>query len=536
MAVGESSRPVAGLSGIPLRAWRLAPLLVAGLTAAIYLTLSPKTGDLPAHVFRANFFGRYGFAVWNGNWYGGHHTPGYSMLFPPLAWLVGPAVAGALSAFAASALFEPLLRRHFGNRAAWGALWFAAGTSAMLFNGQLPFVMGLAIGLGALLALQRERVPLAIALAFLCPLGSPVAGLFLALAAIAYAFAARARPALLVAVAALAPPIFLAFAFPEGGRQPYAFSAFLPVLVLVLAFLAFVPRSERVVRVGLVLYALAALAAFVVPTPMGGNASRLGAVFAGPIAACVLLGRGRMKLPPWLPAALLLPLAYWQIGPAVRNAASEDDDASRYMAYYRPLLDFLDSNERPPGRVEVVFTHANWEAAYVGIHFAMARGWERQLDVSRNALFYNGTLTGDTYERWLGENAVRWVALPDVPYDYSGKQEASIVKSNPPYLKLRWQSAHWRVYEVTSPHPFVVPEGSARIIPRTLGVTKVRLRVEQPGSAIVRVRWTPYWIADGACVEKAGDWTRVIARRPGPLLLRVHFSLDRMFEHGRRCA
>ena len=44
--------------------------------------------------------------------------------------------------------------------------------------------------------------------------------------------------------------------------------------------------------------------------------------------------------------------------------------------------------------------------------------------------------------------------------------------------------------------------GARDIEARTLGITRVRLLVHQPGSAIVRVRWTPYWLADGACVER----------------------------------
>ena len=350
--------------------------------------LAPKTGDLPAHVFRAKLFGRDGFGVWNGNWYGGHHTPGYSLLFPPIAWLLGPAVAGALAALAATALFEPLARAHFGERARWGALWFGVGTACMLLNAQLPFVMGVAIGLGSLLALQRGRPIIAVVLALLCPLGSPVAGLFLALGALAWALATRRRAALAVAVAALLPPLLLALAFPEGGRQPYAFSAFIPVPVLAATMLIVLPRRERVLRWGVVLYALAALAAYLLPTAMGGNASRLGVVFAGPLAACVLLGAERPRLRPWIVAVLLIPLAYWQFGPAVRNVSSEQDDASRFSAYYHPLLEFLDSHESPPGRVEVVFTHSQWEAATVAIHEPLARGWERQLDVSRNSLFY----------------------------------------------------------------------------------------------------------------------------------------------------
>src|SRR4051794_2958710 len=120
MAVTESTRPRAALSDLSLRAWRAAPLVAAAITAAVYLMVSPKTGALPAHAFRADLSGRVGFSVWNGNWYGGHPPPGYSLLFPPFAWLVGPAVAGAISAFIASAPFAPLLRRHLGPRAGRG--------------------------------------------------------------------------------------------------------------------------------------------------------------------------------------------------------------------------------------------------------------------------------------------------------------------------------------------------------------------------------------------------------------------------------
>jgi hypothetical protein len=60
--------------------------------------------------------------------------------------------------------------------------------------------------------------------------------------------------------------------------------------------------------------------------------------------------------------------------------------------------------------------------------------------------------------------------------------------------------------------------------------------VDRPGSAVVRVRWTPYWFANGACVERAGSWTRVMTGKTGPLVLRIGFAFERMFEHGRRCA
>jgi hypothetical protein len=522
-----------------LDVWQVAPLIAAAAAAALYLVLAPKTGDLAAHVFRSDLFGRAGFTIWNGDWYGGHHTPAYSVLFPPLAWILGPAVAGALAALAAAAAFEPLARHHFGPSARWGSLWLGLATSTMLFTGRLPYALGVALGLGSLLALQRGRTTLAVGLALLCPLGSPVAGAFLALAAVAVALAGprtALRGALLLAAAGIVPTVLLVAAFPEGGHQPYAFGAFLPVLIVTAVFVALLPREERVLRVGALLYGALAVVAFAAPTPLGGNTSRLGELFAGPLALCVLLGPLRAWARPATLAAMLAALGFWQLAAPVRAVVHGEDDQSRFRAYYRPLVQFLEANERPPGRVEVVFTDAHWETAYVAIDQPIARGWERQLDIGRNSLFYDGSLNARTYRQWLDENAVRWVALPDAKKDYSSHGEARLVAGGLPYLTLRWSSPHWRVYEVTSPHPLVVPDVGARMQAVSLGAEGMRLRVERPGSALLRVRWTPYWIANGACVERDGDWTRVTATRPGPLRLRIEFSPARLFERGRRCA
>jgi hypothetical protein len=538
MATAESTR-LRRRRLLPARVngWRVAPVVAAAVAGAIYLVLAPKTGDLAAHVFRSDLFGRYGLTVWNGDWYGGHHTPAYSVLFPPLAWAVGPAVAGTLAALVAAAAFEPLVRHHFGPEARWGALWFGAATCSMLFTGRLPFAMGVAFGLCSLLALQRHRTVLAVALAILTPLGSPVAGAFLALAAVSLGLTSDRRVGpLLVAAGGIVPTILLAAAFPEGGSQPYALMAFLPVPVTMAIFLLLAPREERALRLGALLYGIVAVLAFVIPTPLGGNWSRLGELFAGPVALCGLLALRRDLARPLIMVALLLPLMFWQLSAPVRAVLNGDDDQSRYRAYFSPLVDFLQDNSQPPGRVEVVFTDAHWESADVAIHVPIARGWERQLDVGRNSLFYDGTLNSRTYRQWLEENAVRWVALPDAKLDYSAQQEARLVSGGLPYLKLRWTAPHWRVYEVTSPHSLVVPEGSARITALSFGAEQVRMEVARAGSALVRVRWTPYWVANGACVEPAGDWTRITAHRTGPIRLRIDFSPTRVFARGRRCA
>ncbi|MBA3300713.1 MAG: hypothetical protein H0T15_02495, partial [Thermoleophilaceae bacterium] len=125
---------------MPERVWRAAPVAIAAGLAALYLLGDPRSGDLPAHVFRAELFGAEGFTLWNGAWYGGHHAVAYSVLFPPLAWLLGPSVVGAIASVTSAALFEPLARRHFGAQIArWPAIIFGAATATTLVNGRMPF-------------------------------------------------------------------------------------------------------------------------------------------------------------------------------------------------------------------------------------------------------------------------------------------------------------------------------------------------------------------------------------------------------------
>jgi hypothetical protein len=171
-------------------AWRLAPVALSVLLAALYLILEPRTPDLPGHIFRAELFGREGFAIWNGQWYGGHHVLSYSVLMPPLSWLLSPQLLVALSTVAATACFEPL-----APAARLGALWFAVGSATSLFSNRVPFALGLAFGMAALLALQGRRRTLSPGLALLSGLSSPVTGLFLALAGAAHGLAATGERA-----------------------------------------------------------------------------------------------------------------------------------------------------------------------------------------------------------------------------------------------------------------------------------------------------------------------------------------------------
>ena len=80
-------------------AWSLSAVL-----AVLYLILDPPSADLSAQTYRAWIYEHAGLAIWDNAWYAGHHLPGYSVLFPPLAGWFGPRVVGAVSAVAAAYL------------------------------------------------------------------------------------------------------------------------------------------------------------------------------------------------------------------------------------------------------------------------------------------------------------------------------------------------------------------------------------------------------------------------------------------------
>jgi hypothetical protein len=534
--------------------------VVAALGAVAYLLLDPATADHAAQEYRAGLVRDAGFGLWDNGWFAGHHTPAYSLLSPGLGALLGVRLAGALAAVAAAALFGLLAERHWGAAAARvAAVWFAVGVLATLVSGRLTFLLGVAVGLGALLALQRGHPLLACALAALTTLASPVAGLFLALAAIAGGLAprraapraptarasppapaARASPpapegrgrrpfatAALLILAALAPAAILAVLFPEGGTEPFVASAFWPALVAIALVVAALPARERTLRIGSALYGLTCIAAFAFATPLGGNVTRLGALLAGPVLAGSLLAvRARpstaLTRPAFLLAALALPLAYWQLYPAARDVVRASGDPSTAAAYHAPLVRFLQSR---PGtfRVEIPFTENHWEAAYVAPHIPLARGWERQLDRRYGALFYDGRLGPATYRAWLDEHAVAYVAMPDVPLDDSARGEAQLIAQGQPYLRTVWRGAHWRVFAVRHAAPLVA--GVANEL--TLEPDGFTIRARRRGTALVRVRHTRWWaVTRGrACVERGpGDMTRVRALRPGRIEVQARLA------------
>jgi len=552
--------PASGALTLRTPAW----MLTAAFGVA-YLIAAPPSGDLAAATYRSDLFARVGLGVWDNGWYDGHHLPAYSLLAPALGWLLGPRLLAVLSLIAASALFSALIRDRFPPPAQrLAALWFALGAAVALLSCRVAFDLGLAAGLAALVAAQRGWRWRALSLAALCSIASPVAGGFLALAALAWALAARpARLGVALVAAALAPLALLALAFPEGGSQPYVASAFYPVLAVVLTIAAVIAvagsrrlhgpatqlawsTSSRVLATGALLYAGALIAAYVAKTPLGGNVNRLGALIAGPVAACVLAGGMRGGWRAGVLLALSAPLLYWQANAPAADFASATSDPAVNRAYYTPLLAELQrlgiGYEAHPARIEVVPTADHWEAAYLAPHVALARGWERQLDNARNAIFYRSSLTISPQElrAWLLEEGISYVALPDAPLDYSGRAEGRLLRASPPsYLRPVWSSRHWRLFAVRGAAPLAQRPASLT----QLGSDSFTLRAPRAGTYTVRVRFTPYWAlaeegmpAVGGCVSRAPEgWTTVQTGAGGRFHVVIDFAPDRMFNAGPRC-
>src|SRR4029079_10448968 len=146
--------------------------------------------------------------------------------------------------------------------------------------------------------------------------------------------------------------------FPEGGTFPFVATAFWPTLAATLVLWGLLPRDRRLPRTGVALSALLLAASFLLDTAMGGNATRLGALLAGPVAVLGLWPRRRVLLLLFAPFLL-----YWQWQTPVDDWAQASGDPSIESAYYDGVAHFLEA--QPPTRVEVPFTDQHWDASYL---------------------------------------------------------------------------------------------------------------------------------------------------------------------------
>jgi hypothetical protein len=538
---------------------RAAPLGVAGLALALiaaWLIADVRTPDLAAQVYRVDLFGRLGFPIWDEHWYAGHHLPGYSLLFPPLGWLLGVRLLGALAALCSALLFERLASAEWGGAGArWAAAWFTVAAVGDLWLGRLAFALGVTFALAAALALRSRRPLAAGALAAVCAAASPVAGVLLALGALSLALQRRSLGVLLVlAGPAAAVVLALALLFPEGGWEPFPIRSFAATAVVVLAFLWALPSDARLLRAGGLMYLLACVLCLLIHSPMGSNVERYGVLLAGPLLLGARLGgagererrgegRGRggdgsrgtrRALGPAAVLALCLTAVWVAWGPVRETLAVAGSEATS-ASYYAPLEHFLAGLPQGPVRVEVPLTRSHWEAALLAPSVSLARGWEKQLDTRYDRVLLGSGLSAASYRAWLTAQAVGYVALPDAALDPSSAREGTVIRAHPAYLEPVFASRHWRVYRVLGAPPLL--QGPGRL--DALGHDSFTITAGAAGAFLVRVRYTRYWTLTGGsgCVSRSpGGWTEVELRTAGHASVAARFSLARAFGSLRSCA
>ncbi|GGQ87190.1 hypothetical protein [Couchioplanes azureus] len=508
------------------------------LMSVAFLIAPPMGTDLAAQQARADFFGAHGTAPVDFGWYGGVAQFGYSLLTAPLGSLVGMRVLGAVAAVGASVAFQWLLWRTDAHRPLLGGLLGAVVFAANLVSGRITFAVGLALALAALgLAAagpgvpdraRRGRVAGVVALSALATWASPVAGLFTGLAGAAVLLAAASGPRVWVTlftgprwreawglcvgpVLALAP---MALLFGNGGRQPFTAESMRIHVALAVLVILVVPARRKALRIGAVLTVVLLVGAFSLASPVGSNALRLPMLFTIPvIAAYADLGRARL--------ALLLAAVFWWQPFVVTSDLARAGSAESRAEFYRPLVEEL--RRRAPGRVEVVPLRDHWESAYVAREVPLARGWERQVDTDRNALFYRDELTAADYAGWLRAQAVSYVAIaPGSVPDRYARTEAALVRGGLPQLRPVWQDGTWQLFEVVDAQPLVCAPGELVRSDRG-GVT---VRVPAGADVLVRVRWSRWLrVVDSRSVSLTpgpDGWTRMRATAAGEYRLTSH--------------
>jgi len=488
--------------------WRQSPGIVfagllAILLAAAYLLAAPMGRDFSAQLAHAQLAEQHWPELLDLRWYGGFDPLGYSVLSPPVMALLGVRLTTALGYLLSVVLFAALLKHTAVARPIAGAIAAAICLTGNLVVTRTTFALGLAVALGAVLALVSGRRRTASVLAVLAALTSPVDGLFLGVAGGALFLSGRRRDGVILGVSGLVPTIAVALAFGNGGYQTFAAKQALMGFLACLAVAGLCWRRP-VVRWGALLSAGLVAGAYLIPTPVGTTATRLPELFAAPIIVAVAAVPLVAVIAAAAAVVLLLP-------PVSITEVQERGDPALSSEFYAPLLDQLRAR-KVVGPIEVVPTRRRGEAAAVAPVVPIARGWSRQVDTGNSPIFYNKTLNADTYRDWLDDNAVSYVAISEGPYDWASADEATLVRHGLPYLQAVWSNPTWTLYAVTNPEQVISAPG--QVVARDADSLTVSL--PKPGEYLIRVHWSRYLSASNGCVRPTPSrWSTVVVEQPG---------------------
>jgi hypothetical protein len=509
-------------------------ITLATSLAAVLLWATPPGVDWAAHAYQRTFLIEHGFAIWNNFWYAGRYSfVTYSLIYYPLAALLGIRVLALASIATGAAAFSLVVLRQWGMRARLSSRSFAVLWVGIVGSAAFPFALAVSFALLAIWALQEGRRGRFAICAVLTLAASPLAFVLLAAVGAGALLQRRSLRNVGVPVAAMllagAGELLLFRLFGGLGRFPFHVQQLVPALIFVglgLATTTGVPAA-RPLRGFFVIYLVVLVAAFVIPTGIGSNIDRIRYV-ALPLAliTCTL----RQWRPLWLVVPAVALAAIWNTTPIADSLLRTRSDPEAGRAYWQPAIGYLHRHLSPSYRVEVVDTAEHWPAAYLpeaGI--PIVRGWYRQSDFPQNALLYDKQLGARAYARWLRALGVRFVVISDAAPDYSARQEAWLIRSGRSGLVPVFSAPHIRVYEL--PHATAIVTGPAGSSIIWLYPTRAVLDVDAAGTYRVALRWSPYWQTQQGCVAKGADgMVRVRTMHAGLVDLKFKLNLHRGLE------
>jgi hypothetical protein len=503
-----------------------AVLLAASVQAGWALWLATDGGDMAAQYAWEQFVAAHPGSAYDLAWYGGMHPASYSVITPYLMAFLGVRTTGVLAGTLAAALLARLLMRSAVSRPLLPALCGAAALACNTASGRITFAVGALIALAAVLTVYETRgapgtrAAVAGLLGVLATLASPVDGLFLLAIAPALFLTGRRAAA---AVLAAGPPLVVgatALIFPFYGVQPYILLQLTLVLATTLPLALLAPASWRAVRIGAWTYALGNLFTVLIPSPIGSNVERLALLFGATLLlAAARASSGHRARALWI--AFAIALSWQTVQPLTDIAVAAP--AAGWTQYAKPLSAELTKLGAEQGRVEIVGTASHVEASSLAATVELARGWNRQADLTRNPLFYDGTLNDSDYHAWLRNWAVDYVVLPDSGFDYASTAESHIVASGQPWLEPVWSDAHWKVYRVADALPLA--DAPATVV--DAGQAELTLHMSTAGTVLVRIAWSPWLSVLGTgtgCLAADGPWTRLTVRTPGTLHIGTSYA------------
>ncbi|WP_420706817.1 MFS transporter [Streptomyces sp. NRRL S-237] len=500
----EGIRSPRGPLGVVLDAARRHPVVVATVLAGLlhvvwFFCFANSGGDLAAQDAWAEFVGRHPDSAYNLAWYGGMHPVSYSVVSPYLMHMLGVRTTMMIAGTVSAGLLALVLTRCRGavREPLWPALAGVYGLFCNALSGRVTFGLGVMFALGAVAAVfcwprkwaERRWAKAAVAapLAGLATAASPVAGLFLGVIAAALFLSGRRPGAYALGLAPAAVVGLSAWLFPFSGTQPMKIgSAGLPfVFGVLIVFL--VPRRWKTVRIASAVYALGVFLTWVIDSQVGSNVTRMVMLFGG-VALLAALPYELPRSRRWYAVLLaFVGLNAWITTNSVTDIVRTTPLAawSRELA---PLVDQLQKAGADRGRVEVVPASSHRESSAFPSYVNLARGWNRQADLERNPLFYDDTLSADSYRAWLERWAVHYVVLPADKPDSGGEDEAKLVRAGLPYLQQVWGDANWQLFKVDGPTDLVA--GPATVV--RASADQLVVDVKQPGRVLVRIPHSPW--------------------------------------------